>query len=148
MVGDWQLDTAAFEEKLQNHSDPSRTGIIVTYVSGEGHLVVGADRTFTLGYDDLTYLIAMPTSGETIENLVVVSGQVTGGFTLEGDVFLAGEVSDPVLVIWQTFEGQDIGELPPSFRGASLRMGTRANQPYYLEKITDRLQRHPAVYQR
>jgi hypothetical protein len=136
MVGSWQFDTAAFEEKLQNHSDPSGTEIIVTYVSGEGYLVVGAGGAFTLGYDDLTYLIAMPTGGGTVEDLVTVSGEVTGGFTLEGDVFLAGEVSDPVLVVTRIFEGQELGELPPSFSYRSLRMGTRANHPYYLEKIT------------
>ncbi|MBU1227129.1 MAG: hypothetical protein KJ698_07970 [Actinobacteria bacterium] len=136
MVGGWQFDTAAFEVELQNHEDPSGIYLLIDYVSGGGSLVVRADGTFTLGYDDLTYLIEAPTSGGTVEDLVTVSGEVNGEFTLDGDVFLAGEVSDPVLVVTRVFEGQDLGELPPAFSYRSLRMGTRANHPYYLEKIT------------
>jgi hypothetical protein len=65
MVGGWQFDTAAFEVELQNHEDPSGIYLLIDYVSGGGSLVVRADGTFTLGYDDLTYLIEAPTSGGT-----------------------------------------------------------------------------------
>jgi hypothetical protein len=141
MVGSWTLDTDAFEARLQAHLDPQADDIFVDVTSGVGDLVVRADRTFSVSYDNLTIRLGFPANvrGTPVvqEEAVVVSGRVAADFEIQGDEFLPGKVEDPVLVIGQAIPPEgDFRELPPAFRYGSLRMGTRANHPYYLEKIT------------
>jgi hypothetical protein len=102
-----------------------------------GDLEIRTDRTFTLSYDELT--IRYRELGSTLPDpdiVLVVAGEVSGAFELEGNVFLAGDINDPPLAILRSLSGGGYAELPPIIRGASLRMGTRANHPYYMEKIT------------
>jgi len=141
LVGSWTLDTDAFEARLQTHLDPEADDIFVDVTSGVGALVVRADRTFSLSYDNLTIRLGFPATfrGTPVvqEEAVVVSGRVAADFEIQGDEFLPGEVEDPVLIIGQEIPPEgDFRELPPAFRYVSLRMGTRANYPYHVEKIT------------
>jgi hypothetical protein len=140
MVGSWGFDTEGFEIELQAHSDPDADSIIIEVVSGGGNLDIRADSTFSLSYGDLTirenYPVSRSTGPGLLEYEVVVSGEVAAAFELDGNAFLPDEVDDPVLEIRSGEVGGALRELPPSFRYASLRMGTRANNPYHLEKIT------------
>lgn len=135
MVGGWRLDVTDYERELQAREDPSERDIMIDVESGSGALVIEADRTFTLSYDELT--IRFHFSGMEIpDTMLVVSGEVTAVFDLDGNVFIAGDVDDPVLDIRSGDEGNELRELPPVLRYAALRLGTRANHPYYMETIT------------
>jgi hypothetical protein len=137
MIGAWALDVDSYEAELKARLDPSGLFKQFNVVSGGGSLIIRADRTFTLSYDDLDIRIGeLQWEGSLPDEMVLVSGEVAGGFELEENVFLAGEVDDPVLVISTGRVGDELHEVPPAQGARALRMGTRANHPYYLEKIT------------
>lgn len=140
MVGGWTFDTEGFEAELQTHMDPGGAAIMIDVVSGGGTLVVGAARTFSLSYQALTirqYLpFDSPTGPSREEREIVVSGEVASVFELDGNVFVPGEVDDPVLDIRSGLAGERLNELPPAFGYRALRMGTRATYPYSVDMIT------------
>lgn len=140
MVGGWTFDTEGFEAELQTHMDPGGAAIMIDVVSGGGTLVIGATRTFSLSYQALTirqYLpFVTPTGPSREEREVVVSGEVASVFELDGNVFLPGDVDDPVLDIRSGLAGEQLNELPRAFGYLALRMGTRATYPYSVGTIT------------
>jgi hypothetical protein len=133
MVGTWSVDMEGFAAALQANIDPRGDTYVVTVESGDGSLTITGDSTFAVSYDGLT--IRIHESGHT-DTVVVVSGEVTAGFTLQGNVFLAGEIDGDPLVVLRSLSDGTWAEVPPVIRDISLRLGTPASRPLYMEKVT------------
>jgi hypothetical protein len=133
MVGTWSVDSEGFAAAVQANIDPRGDIYVVTVESGDGSLTITADKTFTVSYDGLTIRIHEPGHSDTV---IVVSGEVAAGFTLQGNVFLAGEIDGDPLVVLRSLSDGTWAEVPPAIRDISLRLGTPANRPLYMETVT------------
>jgi len=103
LVGTWVLDVEAFERDFQAAVDPQRNSILVDLVSGGASLDFGEGHRVILSYDDLTFTVRLPTEGpaEFSHNEMVVTGEVTATYRLEGNSLTLSDLGGSDLVFRQ-----------------------------------------------
>ncbi|MGH8928581.1 MAG: hypothetical protein ACRDWH_09540 [Acidimicrobiia bacterium] len=94
VVGDWVLDADSFADAMESIMSSAGAGTRVNITAGGGTLSFGDDGGASGGYDSLTIEVNL---GEDLPGMeIVMSGDVTGNWSLEGDtlVFTPAETSN------------------------------------------------------